>query len=267
MTTQNSDGIGGIDDQSAAADGGSEAAEPQQGSQQVDEKEGPRPRAERRRTFLRRAYQAVCVATVLIFLPVSFVRLSADAYVRSVATVPAEPVGIVFGAGVFGDTPGPYLASRLDVALALWRAHKISVFLVSGDNSTPDYNEPKAMRDYLEARGVPERLIVLDYAGFDSWESCDRARRVFGVSRAIVVSQSFHVPRAVYLCRAAGIEAYGVGDGTAAWRLAHGEYIHDVTREILAGASATYQATFTPNPTFLGPRDQGIADALRAAGD
>src|SRR5579884_39002 len=84
-------------------------------------------RAAVRRRRLRRAYQLICVATVLFFLPVSFVRLSGDQYVRSVSTVPAEPVGIVFGAAVSGDTPSPYLASRLDVSLALWRAHKIKV--------------------------------------------------------------------------------------------------------------------------------------------
>ena len=177
--------------------------------------------------------------------------------------LPGEPVD---GAAVVGDAPSPYLASRLDVALALWRARKIKVFLLSGDNSRPDYNEPRAMGDYLEAHGVPSRLIVLDYAGFDSWETCDRAKRVFGVSHAIVVSQSFHVPRAVYLCRAAGIEAYGVGDGAAGWRLGHDEYVNDEAREILAGVSATYQGLFTPYPTFLGPRENGIAQALRAAG-
>lgn len=239
----------------------SQRAQPDAGDEQAP------AHASVRRRRLRRAYQLICVATVLFFLPVSFVRLSGDQYVRSVSTVPAEPVGIVFGAAVSGDTPSPYLASRLDVSLALWRAHKIKVFLVSGDNSTPTYNEPKAMRDYLEAHGVPSRLIVLDYAGFDSWETCDRAKRVFGVTRAVVVSQSFHVPRAVYLCRAAGIETYGVGDGAAGWRLGHDEYLNDEAREILAGVSATYQGVFTPNPTFLGPRDSGIADALRAAGD
>jgi vancomycin permeability regulator SanA len=217
------------------------------------------------RRWLRRGYQLLCLATVLAFLPVSFVRWSADPYVRSVADVPAEPVGIVFGAAVAGDRPSPYLSSRLDVALALWRAHKIRVFLVSGDNSRPDYNEPRAMRDYLVRHGVPDRLIVLDYAGFDSWETCDRAKRVFGVSRAVVVSQSFHVPRAVFLCRAAGIEAYGVGDGDAAWAISHQEALHDHAREVLAGFSAVYQASFTPAPTFLGPHENGIADALRAA--
>lgn len=244
-------------------------------SEQPDEAESepdgaPEPEAADRRATrrrrLRRGYQALSVATMLFFLPVSFVRLSTDDYVRSVSTVPAEPVGIVFGAEVVGDTPSAYLASRLDVALALWHAHKIKIFLVSGDNSAANYNEPKAMRDYLEAHGVPAALIVLDYAGFDSWETCDRARRVFGVDHAIAVSQSFHVPRAVYLCRAAGIETYGVGDGDAGWRLGHQEYLHDEAREVLAGMSSLYQAVFKPNPTFLGPRDSGVADALRAVG-
>jgi len=219
---------------------------------------------ERRR--LRLAYQILTVATALIFVPVTVVRAGADSYMRTVADVPAEPVGIVFGAQVVGDSPSPYLASRLDVSLALWRAHKIKVFLVSGDNSTADYNEPKAMRDYLMAHGVPSNVIVLDYAGFDTWETCDRARRVFGVDHAIVISQTFHVPRAIYLCRAAGIDTFGVGDGDAAWTMSHDISINGHAREVIAGFYAVYQAALTPDPTFLGRREPGIADALRAAG-
>jgi vancomycin permeability regulator SanA len=215
---------------------------------------------------LRLAYQVLAVATVLFFLPVTFVRAEGDGAIRSVADVPAEPVGIVLGAQVLGDTPSSFLASRLDVALALWHAHKIKVFLVSGDNSAPDYNEPKAMRDYLVAKGVPRDLIVLDYAGFDTWQSCTRARRIFGVERAIVVSQTFHISRAAYLCRAAGIETYAVGDGNAAWALSPGQDLKSRGREVLAGFYAVYQATVTPNPEFLGRQETGIADALRVAG-
>lgn len=223
------------------------------------------PAAPRQRRRLRRGYQALAILAVLGLAPSAFVRTDGGARVRSVADVPAEPVGIVFGAGVVGDSPSPYLASRLDVALALWRAHKIKVFLVTGDNSVPDYNEPRAMRDYLEAHGVPADLIVLDYAGFDTWESCARAKQIFGVDHAVVVSQAFHVPRAVYLCRAAGIDAYGVGDGSRAWGLSPAEYVHDSAREVAAGVNALYQASFTPAPTFLGGRESGVADALRAA--
>ncbi|WP_307846639.1 SanA/YdcF family protein [Actinospica durhamensis] len=205
------------------------------------------------------------MATIVLFLPITYVRAAGNPYVYTAADVPAEPVGIVFGAGVQGDQPSSYLTGRLDLALDLWHAGKIKVFLVTGDNSTPTYNEPKAMRDYLTAHGVPINLIVLDYAGFDTWQSCDRAKRIFGVDHAILISQGFHVPRAVYLCRAAGIDAYAVGDPNG---LAEGpttEWIKDNLREVAASFNAVYQATTQPDPTFLGPQDNGIASALRSS--
>jgi vancomycin permeability regulator SanA len=121
------------------------------------------------------------------------------------------------------------------------------------------------MRDYLEARGVPSQVIVLDYAGFDTWESCDRAKRIFGVSKAILISQGFHVPRAVYLCRAAGIDAYGVGDPDGLHEGPATEWIRDNLREVAASFNAVYQATVQPDPTFLGPQDDAIALALRTS--
>lgn len=213
----------------------------------------------------RRSFQALSVATILLFVPIVYVRAVGDPYVYSAADVPVEPVGIVFGAGVQGDQPTNYLVGRLDLALELWRAGKFKVFLVTGDNSTPTYNEPKAMRDYLEAHGVPSDVIVLDYAGFDTWQSCDRAKRVFGVDHAILISQSFHVPRAAYLCRAAGIDAYGVGDPNGWNEGPSTEWIKDNLREVAASFNAVYQATIKPDPMFLGPQDDGVASALRSS--
>ena len=224
-----------------------------------------RPFSLRTRVGRRRSFQLLSIAAILLFIPIIFVRAQGDPYVYSAAQVPAEPVGIVFGAGVQGDQPGSYLQGRLDLALQLWHAGKFKVFLVTGDNSTPTYNEPKAMRDYLMAHGVPEDRIVLDYAGFDTWQSCDRAKRIFGVSKAILVSQSFHVPRAIYLCRAAGIEAYGVGDPNGLQEGPATEWIRDNLREVAASFNAVYQATVRPDPEFLGPKDDGIAHDLAAA--
>jgi vancomycin permeability regulator SanA len=217
------------------------------------------------RRFWRGAYQILAVAVALLFVPIAVVRISSAARVLTVAQVPAEPVGIVFGAGEVDDRPSPYLASRLDVALALWHAHKIKVFLVTGARTGPDYDEPRAMRDYLVARGVPSDLIVMDGAGYDTWQSCIRAREVFGVRQAIVVSQGFHVPRAVLLCKAAGIETYGVGDGDHSWSLGHTEYVHDETREVAVSFNALYQAAFTPPPAVSGPPSPAVGAALRAA--
>jgi vancomycin permeability regulator SanA len=213
----------------------------------------------------RRCFQLLSAAAILVFVPIVFVRAEGDPYTYSAAEVPAEPVGIVFGAEVQGDQPGSYLQGRLDLALRLWHAGKFKVFLVTGDNSTPTYNEPKAMHDYLVAHGVPDDLIVLDYAGFDTWQSCDRAVRVFGVSKAILVSQTFHVPRAVYLCRAAGMQAYGVGDPNASKEASALELVRNNAREVAASFNAVYQATLKPDPTFLGPADDGVARALAVA--
>ncbi|HET9171031.1 MAG TPA: ElyC/SanA/YdcF family protein [Actinospica sp.] len=214
----------------------------------------------------RRGFQLLSIATILLFVPITYVRAVGDPSVYAVSQVPAAPVGIVFGAGLEGDQPGNYLQGRLDLALKLWHAGKFKVFLVTGDNSSPTYNEPRAMRDYLTARGVPENVIVLDYAGFDTWESCDRAKRVFGVGKAILVSQDFTIPRATYLCRAAGIEAYGVGDPDGLHEGSTPEWIRNGMREVAASFNAVYQATLQPDPTFLGPKDDGVAQALAVAG-
>ena len=108
--------------------------------------------------------------------------------------VPYEPVAIVFGAGAPGGRPSPYLARRLDVALDLYRRGKVTVVLVTGDNSQPDYDEPSAMRQYLVARGVPAARIVRDFAGFDTWASCERAKKIFGVDHATLVTRTSTCP-------------------------------------------------------------------------
>ena len=185
------------------------------------------------------------------------------AHGTGVARPPHAPVALVFGAGLWDGEPSPYLAHRLDAAARLYRQHAVRVILVTGDNSTRDYDEPGAMRHYLTARGVPARRIVADYAGFDTWDSCARAVRVFGVRRALLISQGFHIRRATALCEAASLDAYGVPVAEP----------HDVTwyaggsREVLSAAKAALDASLTPDPQFLGPREHGVQRALSAAGN
>jgi vancomycin permeability regulator SanA len=216
------------------------------------------PRTRRGR---RRAVQAGALLCVLALLPATWLRLEAGGRVRDVADVPPEPVAVVFGAGLTHGRPSPYLAHRLDAAARLYAAGKTRVLLVTGDNSRRDYDEPDAMRAYLVRRGVPGDRIVRDYAGFDTWDSCARARRVFGVRRAVLVSQGFHIDRALALCRAAGITGYGVGVGER----------HDTTwyygglREVAAAGKAALDVALRPAPRFLGPHEPGIHDALTAA--
>lgn len=198
---------------------------------------------------------ALCV---LALLPTTWLFVATDDEVGTVAGAPRSEVAMVFGAGLWKGEPSPYLAHRLDAAAELYRAGRIEVVLVTGDNSREDYDEPDAMRAYLTKHGVPDRRIVSDYAGFDTWDSCVRAKRIFGVDRAVLISQGFHIRRAVALCDAAGVSSYGVGV----------DAVHDATwyyggaREVFAAGKAAVDSVFRPDPRFLGPRERGVDRAL-----
>jgi vancomycin permeability regulator SanA len=218
----------------------------------------------RTRKNQRRLYQVSALAVVLLFAPVTAVRAYASPYQRSAATVPYEPVAIVFGAGAPDGHPTPYLSRRLDIALDLYKRGKVTVILVTGDNSRPDYDEPTVMRQYLVDHGVPSARIVRDFAGFDTWASCVRAKKIFGVDHATLVTQDFHLPRALLLCRSAGIDSYGVADTGEAVD-GENELVHDSAREVLAGIKAWGQAVVQPDPV-LGKKETSVATALAAAG-
>ncbi|RVU26036.1 hypothetical protein EOT10_10560 [Streptomyces antnestii] len=199
---------------------------------------------------------------VLGLLPVTWMFVTTGDRLRSVDDVPRTDVAVVFGAGLWDGEPSPYLAHRLDAAARLYRDGGVRVVLVTGDNSRDDYDEPDAMRAYLTRHGVPGRAVVRDYAGFDTWDSCVRAKKIFGVDRAVLISQGFHIRRAVALCEAAGVVSYGVGVDDR----------HDVTwyyggtREVFAAGKAALDCVFRPDPRFLGERETGVSDALEAGG-
>jgi vancomycin permeability regulator SanA len=173
--------------------------------------------------------------------------------------VPSERVAVVFGAGVRGDRPSRILAERIDGAVALYRLGRVSKLLMTGDNSRADYDEVSVMGRYAESRGVPRHDITLDYAGFSTYESCYRLRPIFGVERAVLVTQSYHLPRAVYTCRALGIDAIGLG--VPDWgRYSDILLARYAAREVLATAKALMDVHLArPLPTFLGPYE-GIAE-------
>ncbi|MFP3992815.1 ElyC/SanA/YdcF family protein [Streptomyces sp. E11-3] len=217
-----------------------------------------RVRPPRTRRGRRRAVQAVMVGCVLALLPATWVHAVADGRVGTVADAPSGRVAVVFGAGLWRGRPTPYLAHRLDAAVELYRAGKTDVVLVTGDNSRAEYDEPDAMRAYLTRRGVPDERIVSDYAGFDTWDSCVRAKEIFGVDQAVLISQGFHIRRAVALCRAAGVESYGVGvrePHDATW-------FYGGIRELAASGKAAADAAVRPDPHFLGDREHGVDEAL-----
>ncbi|MEU4342636.1 ElyC/SanA/YdcF family protein [Nocardia sp. NPDC023852] len=217
-----------------------------------------------RKTWQRRIVGAVAILVVMgivvLAACIATVRLRAAGHSYAVATVPAAPVAIIPGAQIDPNgQPSRYLARRLDLGAQLLAEGKVRALLLTGDFGRPDHNEPETMKRYLIEHGVPTRKIALDYAGFDTYSSCTRAYRIFGVRRAIVVTQEFSLPRTVSLCRSAGIATDGVGDtgqphNTTYWR--------NWTRDQLASTKAVWDILTQPDPQFLGPQEHSVTDAI-----
>lgn len=152
---------------------------------------------------------AVLAATVVIGNVV--VLLSGTARMRdAIAELDPAPVAIVLGAGVRPDgTPSHALEDRLAQAVELHRMGKAKKLLLSGDHGKERYDETNTMRRFVLERGVPPEDVFCDHAGFSTWDSLARARAVFGVEHAIVVTQRFHLPRALHSAGANGIDAQG----------------------------------------------------------
>jgi SanA protein len=127
-----------------------------------------------------------------------------------VAEVPAKPVALVFGAGYWPDgTPSDVMKDRVEAAVDLYRAGRVRKVVLSGDNRFVNYNEPAIMREYALSLGLPDEAIQLDYAGRRTYDTCYRARDVFLLKDVILVTQRYHLPRALYTCGRLGLNAVG----------------------------------------------------------
>jgi SanA protein len=167
------------------------------------------------KTFLKWTWRLIrtliLLGLLVFFLPRIITSIYAAFRIYSLEDVPTERVAIVFGAGLRRDGgPTAVLRDRVETAAKLYHDGKVKKLLMSGDNRFVDYNEPEAMRQYARGLGVPEEAIVLDYAGRRTYDTCYRARHIFGVDSAILVTQKFHLSRALFTCNALGVKAAGV---------------------------------------------------------
>lgn len=164
---------------------------------------------------------------------------------------PEMPVAIVFGAGIWPDGGlSDILADRVDTAIDLYRLGKVRKLLFTGDNRTLEYNEPQRMREYALAHGIPDDDIVLDYAGRRTYDSCYRAGYIFGVQKAILVTQAYHLPRALFTAQSMGIEVVGV----AADRRQYRYIIRYTLREFAATPVAWWEVLVSHPTPVLGPK-------------
>jgi len=173
-----------------------------------------------------------------------------DRYIlTSTDSIEPQSVAIVFGGGVSETEPLPLLKDRLNKAKELFDTGKVTKVLLSGDNRFLDYNEPTVMYNYLISLGVSSAVLQVDFAGRSTYETCERAIKIFGLKKAILVSESTHLPRAIYLCRHFGIEANGfASDGEASSGLQIGQR----TRELLARNKAIFNTYIIGEKTVLG---------------
>jgi SanA protein len=161
--------------------------------------------------LVRLTFSLGVLGLLILLLPRAITSLYASNRIYQEQFAPPEKLAIVFGAGLRRDgSPTPILGDRVRTAANLYFSGKVEKILMSGDNRFEYYNEPGAMRQYALSLGVPDDAIVLDYAGRRTYDTCYRARVIFGASEALLVTQKFHLPRALFLCNALGLKSYGI---------------------------------------------------------
>jgi SanA protein len=209
----------------------------------------------KRRKFLI----AVAIGWLVVLAGLWFVRASIHRYDQHIVQFtainteawPRPRVAIVFGAAVYQDDLSRMLEDRVKTAIALYKAGKVDRILVSGDNRTPEYNEPKAMAEYLISHAVDPKDVVIDYAGRSTYETCKRAKEIFVVSQAVLITQRTHISRALYLAHNLGLESVGV----IADRQNYGdETSYQQLREVGASLKAFINIHFSPPPVVLGEK-------------
>jgi SanA protein len=191
------------------------------------------------------------VVLIAFLITVNFiiVRKSREYLYDKVTDVPRCYTAIVLGAKVSqSGAPSDFLQDRLDAAIELYKNKKINRLLLSGDHGQHNYDEVNNMKNYLLKHGISTADIFLDHAGFDTYNSMVRAREIFQVDSAIIVSQRFHLSRAIYIARKKGVEAYGI----VADRRNYASLKILKFRELLANMKAFAEVTLNKKPKFLG---------------
>lgn len=195
------------------------------------------------------------VVAVAIGASVTWAYVASGGHRYDVADAPSAPVVIVLGAKIQNSRPLPFLAGRLDATIELVKAGKARAVLVSGAADGTSGDETRAMTEYLVARGVDPRIIVVDPFGLDTYDTCARAKQVYGVERALLVTQPYHLPRAVALCRNLGVDTDGVA---ATCDCTVFSMAKNRVREWLATVDAVREAIWNREPAVRSTPDDSL---------
>ena len=167
---------------------------------------------------------------------------------HSLKRFPKNDVGIIFGAGINGDKPSKYLKDRLDAGILLYKAKRINKILLSGDNGSEEYDELTVMKNYCFKHGVDTSKIFIDYAGFDTYSTMYRAKHIFKIKKATLISQKYHLNRAIYIGKHLGIKSVGY----SANKGEYSGYEYVTFREYLSIFKSFFDVLRNREPHFLG---------------
>lgn len=155
---------------------------------------------------------------------------------------------LVLGAGIWGDKPSPMIEDRLLQGITLYNNQTSSKIIMSGDHGKEEYDEVNVMKDFAIEKGVKSEDIFMDHAGFSTYDSVYRAKEIFKAQKIIIVTQKYHLHRALYVAEKLGIEAYGVASDPREYR---GQVVREL-REVLARDKDFFKCIIKPEPTYLG---------------
>ena len=155
---------------------------------------------------------------------------------------------LVLGAGIWGNKPSPMLEDRLNTAISLYKNNVSSKLIMSGDHGREEYDEVNIMKNYAIEKGIPSEAIFMDHAGFSSYESIYRLKEIFKAKKIILVTQKYHLFRALYIANQFDLDAYGVNADPRKYVGA----MYREFREVLARNKDFMQCIIKPNPTYLG---------------
>lgn len=192
----------------------------------------------------------VGIMGILLVLFIDFwVVTSTKDQIMSMSDVKNADGILVLGAGVWqNNQPSPMLKDRLDRSIELFETGVAPYLVMSGDHGQPDYDEVNVMKDFAIEAGIDSNVIYMDHAGFSTYESLYRLKYIFQAKKVIIVTQKYHLYRALYIANALGLDAVGVAASEISYS---GQSVRDL-REILARNKDFFSALFLPDPTYLG---------------
>jgi len=191
----------------------------------------------------------LCPSPFIIFFVIK--TSTSDQVYNSVEEIPSKRVAIVFGAGYWlNEEPSDVLRDRILTAVELYKKDKIEKIIMSGDNRFENYDEPSVMIEFAKKQGVPEEDLQPDYAGRRTYDTCYRAKHIFGLEEAILVTQKFHLTRAIYTCQGVGLDVIGM----SADLMNYQNNAEMQMRDILALSLAIFDVNFRKPPVVLGDK-------------